>query len=128
MVTFIDGIYQPQFLRKFKIKTVYEPDDPRMIYEVLKRRLKHKEWGFPDLFLVDGGQIQFKFAQKVLDEFGLNLKILALAKPKEKVYYDLKKEPIYLKNFPEIRDFLLSLDKKVHQIVIKYHRKKRGDS
>jgi excinuclease UvrABC nuclease subunit len=33
-----------------------------MIYEVLKRRLRHKEWGLPHLILIDGGKIQLKFA------------------------------------------------------------------
>ncbi len=125
IVTFINGIYSSTFLRKFKIKTILKPDDPRMIYEVLKRRLKHQEWGFPDLIVVDGGKVQLKFAQKVLEDSNIKLKIVSLAKPKEEVYFDLKREPVSLKDFPEIRDFFLSLDKKAHQVVIKYHRRKR---
>lgn len=123
-VAFLDGIYQPKLLKKFKIKTVLKPDDPRMIYEVLKRRLKHKEWGIPDLILVDGGKIQFKFAKKAIQENNLNIGLIALAKPKKEVYYDLDKK-IFLKDFPEIRDFILSIDQKAHQVVLKYHKNKR---
>ncbi len=125
LVTFIDGSYAPQFLKKFKIKTIFKPDDPRMIYEVLKRRLRHQEWGYPDLILVDGGKLQFKFAQKAVETTGIKLNVISLAKPKEEIYYDLEKKPLNLKNFPELRDFILALDHKAHQIVIKYHRQKR---
>jgi excinuclease ABC subunit C len=124
LVSFLDGIYQPHLLRKFKIKTILSPDDPRMIYEVLIRRLKHKEWGFPDLFLIDGGKIQYKMAKKAIEENNLKIDVLALAKPKEEVYYDFDKK-ISLKDYPLLRNFILSLDKKAHQLVLKYHQKKR---
>jgi excinuclease ABC subunit C len=124
LVSFLDDIYQPHLLRKFKIKTILSPDDPRMIYEVLIRRLKHKEWGFPDLFLIDGGKIQYKMAKKAIEENNLKIDILALAKPKEEVYYDFDKK-ISLKDYPLLRNFILSLDKKAHQLVLKYHQKER---
>jgi excinuclease UvrABC nuclease subunit len=95
-----------------------------MIYEVLIRRLKHKEWGFPDLFLIDGGKIQYRMAKKAIEENNLKIDVLALAKPKEEVYYDFDKK-ISLKDYPLLKNFLLSLDKKAHQLVLKYHQKKR---
>ncbi len=125
VVNFLDGVYEPSLLRKFKIKTNFKTDDPRMIYEVLKRRLKHKEWGYPDLILVDGGKIQFKFALKAVSESNLKIKVIALAKPKENVYYDFEKEPFHLEEDKELRDFILALDKKAHQKVISYHRQQR---
>jgi excinuclease ABC subunit C len=124
LISFLDGVYQPQLSKKFRIKTVLGPDDPRMIYEVLIRRFKHKEWGFPNLFLIDGGKIQYKMAKKAIEENNLKIDVLALAKPKEEVYYDFDKK-ISLKDYPSLRNFILSLDKKAHQLVLKYHRKKR---
>jgi excinuclease ABC subunit C len=124
LVSFLNGIYQPQLLKKFKIKTILSPDDPRMIYEVLSRRLKHKEWGIPDIFLIDGGKIQYKMAKKAIDENNLEVSVLALAKPKQEVYYDFDKK-ISLKDYPLIKNFILSLDRKAHQLVLKYHQKKR---
>lgn len=119
IVTFIDGIYQPQFLKRFRIKSVLKPDDPRMIYEVLKRRLKHHEWGYPDLILVDGGKTQLKFALKAINECNLKIKAISLAKPKKQVYFDLTKKPLKTN---EIKEFILNLDKKAHQLAINYHR------
>lgn len=124
ITSFLDGIYQAHLLKKFKIKTILKPDDPRMIYEVLSRRLKHKEWGLPDLFLIDGGKIQFKMAQKAIKENNLDINVIALAKPKEELYFAEDKK-ILLKEYPFIRNFILALDKKTHQLVLKYHRRKR---
>jgi len=124
LVSFLDGLYQPHLLKKFKIKTVMNPDDPKMIYEVISRRLKHKNWGIPDLFLIDGGKIQYKMAKKAIEENNLKIDVLALAKPKEEVYYDFDKK-VPLRNYPLLRNFILSLDKKAHQLVLKYHQKKR---
>jgi len=124
LVSFLDGIYQPQLLKKFKIKTIQKPDDPKMIYEVLSRRLKHRHWGLPNVFLIDGGKIQYQMAKKAVDESNFKIDILALAKPKEEVYYDFDKK-VSLKNYPLLRNFILSLDKKAHQLVLKYHQKER---
>jgi excinuclease ABC subunit C len=126
IVTFVDGLYTPRLSKKFKIKTILKPDDPRMIYEVLKRRLNHQEWDLPDLILVDGGKIQLKFAQKAVKEKNLDIKVIALAKPKEELFYDLNKK-IDLKLKPFLRDFIILLDKKAHQFVIKYHRRRRDN-
>ncbi len=124
ITSFIDGVYQPQLLKKFKIKTISKPDDPRMIYEVLKRRLSHKDWQFPDLILVDGGKIQLEFAQKAIKELGLEIKAVAFAKPKEELFVEINKK-IDLKKYPDLKEFIIMLDKKTHQIVVKYHRKRR---
>ncbi|MER3570229.1 MAG: hypothetical protein C4348_01310 [Patescibacteria group bacterium] len=128
IVSFYEGRFEPQKLRKFKIKTVLKPDDPRMIYEVLKRRLKHNEWGLPDLILVDGGKIQFKFTQKAIEEANVSerIKIISFAKPKEEIYYSLKEPPMPLEKFSKITaDFIRLLDTKAHQYVLKYHKQLR---
>lgn len=123
-LSFLDGVYKPTLTKKFKIKMITKADDPRMIYEVLQRRLKHKEWGIPDLIIVDGGKIQYKFAQQAINESGLKINLIALAKPKNEVYFEINKK-LSLDDFPTIKNFILNLDKKTHQLVLHYHRKKR---
>ncbi|GIW65100.1 MAG: UvrABC system protein C [Candidatus Parcubacteria bacterium] len=122
-VSFVDGIYQPTLTKKFNIKTVIKPDDPRMIYEILHRRLNHKEWGLPDLIIIDGGRIQYKFAKQALEEAKLKIDLLALAKPQKEIYSNKKK--IKLDAFPLIKNFIINLDQKAHQLVINFHRRKR---
>ena len=43
--------------RKFKIRSSTN-DDLKSMQEVLTRRLKHSEWDYPDLIILDGGKTQ----------------------------------------------------------------------
>lgn len=126
LISFLDGIYQPHLTKKFKIKTTKKADDPRMIYEVITRRLQHKEWVLPDLFLIDGGKIQLKFVEKAIQDSNLNIKVIAFAKPLQEIHFNNSK--LALKNYPLIKNFILALDQKAHQIVLKYHQKLRESS
>lgn len=128
LVSFFDGFYNPQRIRKFKIKTVLKSDDPKMIYEVLKRRLKHSEWGLPDLILVDGGKTQFKYAYSALEEMNLadKIGIISFAKPSREIFYALDRQPLRLNLFSlATQNFIKLIDLKAHQFVLKYHRKLR---
>ncbi len=124
-VVFKEGKYDKSNLRKFRIKTIIKPDDPRMIYEVLKRRFNHPEWGTPDLILIDGGKTQLKFAIEALKEAGVEdkIKVIAYAKPNQLLFYNLQKDPLKLEDLPyNLRSFIKSIDKIAHRAVIKYHR------
>ena len=57
MVVFINGAAARDEYRKFKIRTSRN-DDLKSMREMITRRLKHKEWDFPDLILLDGGITQ----------------------------------------------------------------------
>jgi len=53
--------------RKFNIKAVVGQSDVDCLAEVLERRLKHREWPLPSLFLIDGGLPQVHRVKKILD-------------------------------------------------------------
>ena len=127
-VLFKNGEYDKEGLRRFKIKTVLKPDDPKMIYEVLNRRFKHQDWTLPDLILIDGGKIQYSQALKALKDNNLEkyVKIISLAKPSLLVYHSLDKPPLELKSAPkELNNFLKLIDQRAHQAVLSYHRRLR---
>lgn len=65
-----NGGYAPEkgFYRQFKIKTVIGISDVDMLKEVLRRRLSHPEWAYPDLIVVDGGKPQLSAALAALAE------------------------------------------------------------
>ncbi|MFA6518925.1 MAG: GIY-YIG nuclease family protein [Candidatus Shapirobacteria bacterium] len=74
--------------RKFKILYKASPDDQLMIKEIVYRRLKHPEWGTPDLIVVDGGKPQVTAAETVVSKiYDLRSKIsvLGLAKKLETI-------------------------------------------
>jgi excinuclease ABC subunit C len=75
--------------RQFKINTKVTPDDQFMIKEIIYRRLKHHEWDYPDLILVDGGKPQVSAAIQAFESTIYNLRsticILGLAKKQETI-------------------------------------------
>jgi excinuclease ABC subunit C len=128
MVTFINGVPEKNFYRRFKIKFTKKPSDVNMIREILERRFKHKEWGLPDLILIDGGRAQLNAAinSKFQTPNSKQIKVLALAKGERKLYIEGEKKPIFLKNLPrEIFNLILNLDNEAHRFAISYHKKLR---
>lgn len=57
MVVFQNGVSDRTSYRKFKIRSS-KNDDAASMREVISRRLKHQEWPFPDLIILDGGPQQ----------------------------------------------------------------------
>jgi len=100
-----------------------------MIKEVLKRRFKHPEWGWPDLILIDGGIAQLSAALKIKNK-KLKIKnkimVMSLAKKHNELFVERQKKPILLKNLPrEIFNLILQLRDEAHRFARKYHLKLR---
>lgn len=67
MVVFINGASDRKEYRKFKLRN-QKNDDTNNLREVIERRLKHKEWEYPDLIILDGGEGQINAVKELLDE------------------------------------------------------------
>lgn len=65
MVVFINGVSDRAEYRKFKLRR-QQNDDTANLREVLERRLKHDEWDFPDLVILDGGVHQVNAVKDLL--------------------------------------------------------------
>lgn len=70
MVVFINGASARSEYRKFKIRTSTN-DDLKSMQEVITRRLKHKEWEYPDLIILDGGITQVNAVLPLLEGTGI---------------------------------------------------------
>ena len=66
MVVFTNGQPDKDQYRKFRIRTVRGSNDVAMLQEVLRRRLNHPEWPYPELMVIDGGKGQLNAALSVL--------------------------------------------------------------
>ena len=66
MVVFINGVSDRAEYRKFKLRR-QQNDDAASLQEVLTRRLKHTEWDYPDLIILDGGAPQVNAARPLLE-------------------------------------------------------------
>jgi excinuclease ABC subunit C len=70
MVVFTNGVSDRAEYRKFKLRN-QRNDDFKNLHEVLSRRLKHTEWPYPDVILIDGGEPQLRALAPLLDSTGI---------------------------------------------------------
>ena len=57
MVVFTNGVSDRSEYRKFKLKK-QQNNDVASLQEIVTRRLKHPNWEYPDLIILDGGKTQ----------------------------------------------------------------------
>ena len=67
MVVFTNGAADRAEYRKFKIRQKNSQDDLASMREVISRRLKHKDWTYPDVVLLDGSINQINAVKDLLD-------------------------------------------------------------
>lgn len=142
IAVFFDGEPLKKEYRRYKISQQGKPDDFASIYEVVHRRLtRGMETGeLPDLLIVDGGLGQLSMACKARDELGIQLDIVALAKMRseegrktkgfaikeERIHVEWQQEAVPLEPSAAITLMLQRMRDEVHNLVIKFHRDKRG--
>ncbi len=87
MVVFVNGMPDKSQYRKFKMH-IPGNDDFAHMNEVISRRLSpknQKQWGLPDLFLIDGGKGQVSSAYKAMQSAGVSVPMIGLAKRFEEI-------------------------------------------
>lgn len=65
MVVFVNGASDRAEYRKFKLRH-QKNDDTANMQEIIERRLKHEEWAYPDLVVLDGGVGQLNAVKELL--------------------------------------------------------------
>lgn len=84
MVAFTGSEPDKSQYRKFNLKyNLSGPDDPEGIRQIIRRRLNHPEWVYPQLILVDGGKTQISAAFQALKDKDLIGKTALLGLTKE---------------------------------------------
>lgn len=137
MVVFEKGKPKRSDYRKFKIKSVFGPDDYASIYEVITRRfLRYKKEisgeekikGFnklPDIIFIDGGKGQIKVVKKALYDIGLNIPVCGMVKDDRHrtrgLIYD--NNEILFDSHSEGFKLITRIQDEVHRFAIEYHRK-----
>lgn len=127
MVVFEDGQPNKDEYRKFKIRTVFKPNDVGMLTEVFERRFgRHRHgsadaWRLPNLILVDGGLAQANAVKKVLMKAGLKIPLLGIAKGPERKRNDI------LGAIPKgvTKETLVRVRNEAHRFAIAYHKSVR---
>ncbi len=133
LVCFLEGEKVQGEYRHYSISSAHEPDDYRMMAEVLTRRFTgdDKKVVLPDLLLVDGGKGHLNVAAKVLREKGLqdHVELVSIAKDKlnktDKIYRPGRKNPISLVRHSPVLFFLMQARDEAHRFGINFHRRLR---
>lgn len=125
MVVLTNGEIDKSQYRKFKIHITGRPNDVGMHKEMMRRRLKHSEWPFPDLIIIDGGFGQVRGVNYELQVANCKLPIFGLAKRMEWLYTPDGKEIRLPKSHPGLQ-LLIKLRDESHRFAIAYHRKLHG--
>lgn len=139
MVVFENGAPKRSDYRKFKIKTVFSPNDYACMQEVIKRRFlryikenreNDKKGGFskmPNIIFLDGGKGQISAVTKILEELGINILICGMVKDDFHRTRGLlfKGEEVEMKKNSEGFKLITRIQDEVHRFAIEYHRKAR---
>ena len=138
MVVLEDALPMRRQYRHFRIRTVQGQDDFAAMEETIRRRFKayldetvggKKGEKFrypPGLVVIDGGIGQLGRAVKVLDELGLNIPVIGLAKRMEEVFLPGKSDPLILPRDSEALYLLQQIRDEAHRFAISYHRTLRS--
>jgi excinuclease ABC subunit C len=129
MIRFENGKLNKKMYRKFRIKSTLTQDDPKCMYEVLTRRLKHKtDWPLPDAIFLDGGKTQMEAVKKAFRESGEYTNLYGMVKNdkhRTRGLIDENGNEFDLTDKKKILNFLTFLQDEVHRFVITYHRSLR---
>lgn len=132
MVVFTNGQKDASQYRRFKIKTVEGANDFASMKEVLVRRferMKADDGVFgktPDLIVVDGGLGQLQYARQAMEECGVEVQIVSLAKREELVYTLQSDRPVYLPRNSYALNLLINVRDESHRFAITYFRKQHN--
>ena len=124
MVVFEDADPDKDQYRKFRIKSVFQPNDVGMLKEVLERRFAHAaadakdRWPIPDLVLIDGGLAQVNTARRVLLRAGMKIPVIGIVKGPNRDRNDI----IGLIPKGVRKETLIKVRDEAHRFAIGYHR------
>jgi excinuclease ABC subunit C len=141
MVVLEDGLPRRGEYRRFKIRQVEGQDDFASMEETIRRRFRatcvnwrrppayQGKFSYPpSLVVIDGGAGQVGRAVKVLDELGLDVPVIGLAKRMEEVYIPGRPEPLRIPRDAEALYLLQQVRDEAHRFANAYHQQLRSKS
>lgn len=124
MVVFINGAADRKEYRKFKIRTSTS-DDLKSMQEVITRRLKHKEWDYPNLIILDGGINQVNAILPLVEPY--NIPIIGRNKSGDHTKNAIVhivipgKDDMEFSQASHIAKLIARVDEESHRFAITYH-------
>jgi excinuclease ABC subunit C len=124
MTVVLGGVKATHEYKKFKISTD-KNDDLEGLGEVFSRRIKHLDWGIPDIVVVDGDERHINVVEKILNENNLKntVKVVAVTKNKGHKASKLIGEKNILDKY---KKEIVLVNSEAHRFSLSYHKKLRS--
>ncbi|MCL2044317.1 MAG: excinuclease ABC subunit UvrC [Treponema sp.] len=130
LVSFKNGVPDKKHYRYFKLRSVIGiVDDFAAMREAVHRRysrLIREGKELPDLVLIDGGLGQVNAARGVIEELGLDIGIVGLAKRNEELWLPNTKEPLVLSRSSEALKVLQYIRDETHRFATGFNQRLRS--
>lgn len=124
MITLEDGKPDKTMYRMFKLEENIN-DDYAGLKELLERRFVHKEWSYPDMIVIDGGENHKKIAEHIINKkLKLNIEICSVVKDKKHNPVNIISNTKIVDN-NDVKKVILLANSEAHRFAIKYHKKLR---
>ena len=123
MTVLEDGEVAKSEYKKFKIRTQNDANDTGALTEILERRLKHTEWPYPHLIVVDGGIAQINASRGVLSRLSIDIPVVSVLKDERHKPKDIMGHKVFAVKYK--REILLA-NNEAHRFAIAYHKKIRS--
>lgn len=130
IVVFEGGRAKKSEYRRLIIRGLSQPDDYYAMHQAVSRRFTSSladRLPVPDLLLIDGGKGQLTAARRALDEAGLKLPMLGLAKRREAIIREHSEEILAPETHPGLR-LLIHIRDEAHRTAVGYNRRRRGSA
>lgn len=122
MTVVLGGVVAKHEYKKFKISTD-KNDDLEGLKELFERRIKHLDWGVPDVVVVDGDERHVNVVEKILQENNLSLvNVVAVTKNKQHKASKLIGSKEILEKFQKE---IILVNAEAHRFALSYHKNLR---
>jgi excinuclease ABC subunit C len=123
MTVIEDGELAKNEYKKFIIRTQTASNDTGALEEVLSRRLRHIEWGLPNLVVMDGGTAQVNIAKSVLDRYRFKIPVVSVVKDDRHKAKAIMGDKEIIKKY---KKEILLINSESHRFAITFHKKRRN--
>ncbi|MCC6310377.1 MAG: excinuclease ABC subunit UvrC [Trueperaceae bacterium] len=130
IVSFEGGRAKRSDYRRVRVRELDKPDDFYSMHQVVYRRFTGAladRLPHPDLLLIDGGKGQLSAAKRALDDAGISVPLVGLAKKQETLITERGEEVLVPHSHPALR-LLINVRDEAHRTAVGYNRQRRGKS
>ena len=130
LVVFEGGRAKKSEYRRLRIHGLDKPDDFASMHQAVYRRFTGRladQLAPPDLLLIDGGKGQLSAAQRALEEAGIDVPLVGLAKRVETIVTQDGREVLLPNAHPALKLLIHARDE-AHRTAVGYNRQRRGQA